>query len=216
MLFMFNFDHLPIQEDDRLFFYTSFKFMILCVYSLMFSIVAKTNHLFVRCLWERQFSCGEIHRLKQRILKFPHSLLSQFLIVFQSTLAKRSGSWAIRDISTRYSVYILNTYISDYYPEYIAFPLMEVSRGVDGGIEKGEPIPLKFRLRGIPSWQESCSTSGRRLSQSEAGFCRPSKCRHEIPEDAEVSAKKSQFIGTMGSRINLTGRCERSEAGDRV
>jgi hypothetical protein len=67
-------------------------------------------------------------------------------------------------------VHRLSTDIPDHCPKNIAFPLMEVSRAVDPGIEKGERIPFKSRLRRIALWQESCSTSGRRLSPSGLDF----------------------------------------------
>jgi hypothetical protein len=60
---------------------------------------------------------------------------------------QESRGWAIRDISMRYSVYLLATDIPDHRPKNIAFPLMEVSRVVDGGIESGDRIHLKSCLR---------------------------------------------------------------------
>jgi hypothetical protein len=87
--------------------------------------------------------------------------------VYTATMSEwESGGWAIRDISTRCSVDLLATDIPDQRPKNIAFPLMEVSRTVDGGIESGDRIPLKSSLRGIALWQEWCSTSGRRLNES--------------------------------------------------
>jgi hypothetical protein len=71
-------------------------------------------------------------------------------------IGKESGGWAIRDILTQYSVSLFTTDVPDHRPKNIAFPLMEVSRAVDGGIEKGGRIPLKSRT-GESSCGRNCA-----------------------------------------------------------